>query len=157
MKRFKTERRACMKKTEKEFSSISASGERTERGITRREFLKGTAGLVILLGTGFRLNGIAELLETDEIPVGPKLREELSIIKTSEGANVIYDGQTCFTVNEDGLQLLKLADGNNTLEEIIRDCGMTSNAEPVADFFLTLGQAGYLTARLEVNKIAVVQ
>ena len=55
------------------------------------------------------------------------------------------------------LQLLKLADGNNTLEEIIRDCGMTSNAESVADFFLTLGQAGYLTARLEVNKIAVVQ
>lgn len=146
-----------MKKTEKEFSSISNSSGEEERGITRSEFLKGTAGLVLLLGSGFALNGMAELLEPDTIPIGPQLREELSVISTTEGASVIYDGQTCFTVNNDGLQLLQLADGNHTLEEIIHDSGMTSNAEPVADFFLTLAQAGYLTARLEVNKIAVIQ
>lgn len=146
-----------MKKTKKEFSSISTSSGEEERGITRSEFLKGTAGLVLLLGSGFTLNGMAELLEPDTVPIGPQLREELSIINTTEGASVIYDGQTCFTVNNDGLQLLQMADGNHTLEEIIRDSGMISNAEPVADFFLTLGQAGYLTARLEVNKIAVIQ
>ena len=146
-----------MKKTQKEFSSIPVPANSKDKGITRRQFLKGTAGLVLLLGSGFRLNGIAELIDPEKIPVGPELREELSVVKTEEGADVIYEGQTCFTVNGDGLRLLELADGDHTLEEIIRISGMNSNAEPVADFFLTLGQAGYLTARLEVNKIAVVQ
>ncbi len=150
-------RRTLMKKTEKEFSSISGFSGDEKRGITRREFLKGTAGLVLLLGSGFNLNGITELAEPETIPIGPQLRDELTVVATTEGARVDYAGETCFTVNKEGLQLLSLADGDHTLEEIIHNSGMASNPEAVADFFLTLGEAGYLSARLEVNKIAVIQ
>ena len=145
-----------MKKEGELFSSSVSSGSQG-KGITRSEFLKGTAGLVLLLGSGFTLKGLAEIADPAEPPVGPQLREELNIIKTDSGATVTAAGQTCFTVNDAGMQLLKLADGSRTLDEIIRICGMAAGAEAVADFFLTLGKAGYLTARLEVNKIAVIQ
>ena len=135
---------ACMKKT---------GGE--EKGITRREFLKGTAGLMIALGSGVTLKGLADVIDPEKPPVGPQLREELKIVRTAGGAEAVYAGQTCFTVNEDGLRLLTLADGRHTLEEIIRQSGMAANANGVFDFFQVLGDAGYLTAILEVNKIEV--
>ena len=128
---------------------------REERGITRREFLMGTAGFVLLCGTGFGLRGLAELAEPETPPIGPQLREELDIVPTAEGADALVNGETCFTVNREGLKLLRLADGRHTLNEIIRDSGLDAQAEAVVDFFLALGYEEYLTARLEVNKIAV--
>ena len=128
-----------------------------KRGISRRTFLKGTAGFVLLCGSGF---GLRALLDTADLPAetyeaaGPRLREEMEILETADGADIRYGGETCFTVNRDGLTLLELADGNRTLDEIIRLSGMSGDPEPAADFFLTLGQAGYLARRLEVNKVA---
>ena len=145
-----------MKKSEKELFSISSSDGGKAKGITRREFLKGTAGFVLLCGSGFALKGLAEIAEPDTQPVGPELREELEIVRTAEGADVNAAGELCFTVNEPGLKLLKMADGTRTLNEIIEESGMADNAEPVADFFIALAEAGFLTARLEVSKIAVI-
>ena len=145
-----------MKKSEKEFFPISSSDGGKTKGITRREFLKGTAGFVLLCGSGFALKGLAEIAEPERIPVGPEIREELEIIGTSDGASVNVGDELCFTVNEPGLKLLKMADGTRTLNEIIEESGMAENAEPVADFFIALGEAGFLTARLEVKKIAVI-
>ena len=48
-----------------------------EKGITRREFLKGTAGLMIALSSGVTLKGLADVVRPEEDPVGPQLREEL--------------------------------------------------------------------------------
>ena len=126
-----------------------------EKGITRREFLKGTAGLTLALCSGVTLGSLADAVGPEEAPVGPQLREELEIVKTAEGAKAVYNGQTCFTVNEEGLQLLRLSDGRHTLDEIIRKCGMETSVDSVFDFFQMLGDAGYLTAILEVNKIDV--
>ena len=126
-----------------------------EKGITRGEFLKGTAGLMLALGSGITLKGLAETFAPEEAPVGPQLREELEIVKTAGGAKAVYDGQTCFTVNEEGLRLLRLADGRHTLDEIIRKGGMAGKVDSVFDFFQMLGDAGYLTAILEVNRIDV--
>ncbi len=146
-----------MKKMTGEPSSLPASAENAERGITRRAFLKGTAGFVLLCGTGFGLHGLAEAAAApDEKTVGPRLRDGFRIIRTENGAEIAYNGETCFIVNEKGLELLRLADGRHTLEEVIRAAGLEENAGPAADFFLTLGQAGYLQNRLEVSKFAVI-
>lgn len=126
-----------------------------EKGITRREFLKGTAGLMIALSSGVTLKGLADVVRPEEDPVGPQLREELEIIHTPGGAKAVYAGQTCFTVNHEGAQLLKLADGRHTLDEIVRKSGMSGNVNSVIRFFQMLGDAGYLTSILEVNRIDV--
>ena len=143
-----------MKKSEKELSSVSAGTDGKGEGITRRDFLKGTAGFVLLCGSGFGLRGLLGSLSASD-PIGPQLREELTVRSEIGGARVLAGGQTCFTVNQEGAQLLSLADGRHTLEEIIRSAGMAESAESVADFFLTLGRAGYLTTKVEVNKVAV--
>ncbi len=127
-----------------------------DQGITRREFLKGTAALMLALSSGITLKGLKDtLLPEEEAPVGPQLREELELQKTADGAQATYEGRLCFTVNGDGLRLLRLADGRHTLEEIIRQCGMAGSAGRVLDFFQVLGDAGYLTAAVEVNRIDV--
>ena len=139
--------------------SHSSPTDAGERGISRRAFLKGTAGFVLLCGSGFGLQALADaadVFDDKEEAFGPQVRGEMKIVKTAEGADVTFGGETCFTVNGDGLTLLEMADGSRSLEEIIRLSGMAGSPEPVVDFFLTLGQAGYLTHRLEVNKVASV-
>lgn len=143
-----------MKSSEKELSSVSAGTGGKSEGITRRDFLKGTAGFVLLCGSGFGLGSVLGSLSAAD-PVGPQLREELTVHSEIGGARVSAGGKTCFTVNAEGARLLSLADGRHTLDDIIRSSGMSGNAESVADFFLTLGRAGYLTTKVEVNKVAV--
>ena len=145
-----------MKKQGKELASAAETSCREKAGITRRAFLKGTAGFVLLCGSGFGLGGIlADTRAEEETPVGPQLIKALSIKEEASGAVVTAGGETCFTVNQAGARLLQLADGRRTLNEIILASGLEEEAEAVADFFLALGAAGYLTARLEVNKVAV--
>ena len=55
-----------MKKVTSEPSSLPASAENAERGITRRAFLKGTAGFVLLCGSGFGLYGLNEAAKASE-------------------------------------------------------------------------------------------
>ncbi|MBR6185867.1 MAG: twin-arginine translocation signal domain-containing protein [Clostridia bacterium] len=146
MKRLKKEQNAPLPPSDNEQGVL----------ISRRDFLKGTAGFVLLCGVGFGARGLIGALSSEKDPIGPQLVDELSIIReASGGARVTAAGLTCFTVNETGERLLQLADGRHTLEDIIAKSGLSSQAESVADFFLTLGRAGYLTARLEVNKVAV--
>ena len=47
-----------MKKQGKELASAAEASCREKAGITRRAFLKGTAGFVLLCGSGFGLGGI---------------------------------------------------------------------------------------------------
>ena len=90
-----------------------------------------------------------------ENAVGPLLADGLELLPLSDGAEVSCQGLSCFTVNAAGARLLRLANGSNTLEAIIARTGMEAQAEAVADFFITLGKAGYLQNRVEVNKLAV--
>ena len=66
-----------------------------EKGITRGEFLKGTAGLMLALGSGVTLKGLAETFAPEEAPVGPQLREELEIVKTAGGAPAALGRRRC--------------------------------------------------------------
>ena len=124
--------------------------------MTRREFLKGAAGFALVCGAGFGVSGLARLLHpAPENTVGPLLADGLDLLPLTGGAEVSRDGLTCFTVNDAGARLLRLANGRNTLEEIISRTGLESQSEAVADFYITLGKAGYLQNRVEVNKLAV--
>ena len=124
--------------------------------MTRRDFLKGTAGFVLLLGAGFPLVKLRSLwAATPETAVGPLLADGLDLLPAASGFEVIYQGKTCFIVNDAGAKLLRLANGRYTLEDIIRRTGMEEQSEAVADFYIALSKAGYLQNRVEVNKVAV--
>ena len=122
--------------------------------MTRRDFLKGAAGFALICGAGFGVSGLAKLLRpAPENAVGPLLADGLELLPISDGAEVSYQGMTCFTVNNAGARLLRFADGRHTIEEITARAGLESQAEAVADFYITLGKAGYLRNRVEVNKV----
>lgn len=123
--------------------------------MTRREFLKGAAGLVIACGAGF--GGAARLAATltpnAKTAVGPLLVEGLSVLPGAEGADVFKEGRLAFQVNQSGAALLRYADGAHTLEDIISLGGCTEAADKAAMFFVTLGKAGYLQNRVEVKLV----
>ncbi len=122
--------------------------------MTRREFLQGAAGFALICGAGFGVSGLSKLLRpAPENAVGPLLVDGLDLLPLPDGAEVSYRGVTCFTVNGAGARLLRLANGRNTLEAIVARTGMEARAEAVADFYITLGKAGYLRNRVEVNKV----
>ncbi len=117
--------------------------------MNRREFLKGTAGFVVACGAGF--GAIDKLSRTlmDADQVGPRLLEGLSL----EGDCAYLGLEKVFEVNELGAKLLAMADGRHDLGELARAGGGDEAA--VARFFLTLGQAGYLRDRIEVDMVEV--
>ena len=122
--------------------------------MTRREFLKGTAGFVVACGGGFGLSKLGKLLEPSPADaVGPMLREDLTLVPGLSGAEVRHDGVLCFTVNEAGLRLLRLADGRRTFDTMLKRAALSEQRVAAADFFLTLGTAGYLRNRFEVSKV----
>ncbi len=127
--------------------------------MTRRDFLKGAAAFVLSCGLGFGLSKDArESAGSDTAgsgTVGPLLRRGLTVTPNESGAAVSFSGLDCFTVNAAGAELLRLADGRSRLDEIARRAGLEAQMEDVARFYLTLGNAGYLENRFEVNLIAV--
>ena len=83
----------------------------------------------------------------------------LGIFNTKVLMNAKYNADAAANgdnaVNAAGAELLRLADGRNRLDEIARKAGLEEQVEDVAQFYLTLGNAGYLENRFEVNLIAV--
>lgn len=121
--------------------------------MTRREFLKGTAGLILLCGAGFGLEKLEKALSPSlEDAVGPKLDSNLTILQLGNEAEAYLDGRMVFRANGTGANLLRLADGSRTLENMIETAGCKENAGDCVSFFVTLGKAGYLENRIEVNQ-----
>lgn len=119
--------------------------------MTRRQFLKGTAGFVIALGLGF--SPVSLLQNIGEPAVGPLLARGLDFRPTHWGADVYCNNRLAFQVNSRGAELLSLADGRLSLPEMIRQSGCQGCAEAAVQFLITLGSAGYLRNRVEVTLI----
>lgn len=120
----------------------------------RRDFLKGAAGLVIACGLGFGLDKLLRILDPAAADaVGPKLVEGLTIETVSHGANVYSHGLLAFQVNHTGARLLNDADGSKRLERIITLAQCENEAAAAAALFITLGKAGYLQNKVEVNLV----
>jgi len=123
--------------------------------MTRREFLKGTAGFVLLCGLGFSATSLPKILKSAdaENAVGPLLADEISYIQTLDGGKAYIDGKMVFKVNGLGYRLLKFADGRHTIEDVIKKIDRPEIAGDIADFYITLGKAGFLQNRIEVKKV----
>lgn len=120
----------------------------------RRDFLKGAAGIVIGCGLGFSLNRLIRILSVSpENAVGPMLAPGLTVERVSHGANVYTRGLLAFQVNQSGARLLKYADGSRKLNRIISLARCEEESAAAVAFFITLGQAGYLQNRVEVNVV----
>lgn len=94
--------------------------------------------------------------------VGPILKAGLTIrpmlsledegnVAYPTGARALYNGAEVLTVNETGRRLLDMADGTVTIAEMVASLGLHETASEVGMFFVTLGQAGYLENRVEIE------
>ena len=121
--------------------------------LTRRQFLKAAAGMTLGLVV-FR--AAAPLDREETLPlVGPKVYEGLDFLREDGVVQARCGGEPVLVMNESGYSLVRLADGTRSLDEIIRVNRANAEPEEVADFFLTLGQSGWLENRVEVTKYAV--
>ncbi|MDR1540446.1 MAG: PqqD family protein [Clostridiales bacterium] len=121
--------------------------------MTRREFLKLSGAFVLICAAGWRaLPELEKMLGGDSKgTIGPILQDGLDIKPNSSGASVFYDGQVMFTVNETGYKLLKLADGTKSVDSIVKNACLENSASDVGMFFVSLGKAGYLKNRVEIQ------
>ncbi|MCL2332099.1 MAG: hypothetical protein FWC54_01235 [Actinomycetia bacterium] len=124
----------------------------------RRTFLKSAGGLVL-----FGLTSVLVRADSSSTPgasltrasavIGPLLRDDIVVRRTSAGASAYSSRLHVFDVDALGLKFLALADGTHTIDDIATHCGQKSRAAEVALFFVTLGQAGYLQNRVEVSLV----
>jgi len=124
--------------------------------VTRREFLKGSAGFVLLCGLGFGATSLPSALTSVDVEdsKGPLLVNEITYIQTLDGGDAFIDGELAFKVNGLGYRLLKYADGRHTIEDVIKKIDRPEIAEDIVDFYITLGKAGFLQNRVEVSKLS---
>jgi hypothetical protein len=119
----------------------------------RRDFLATCGGLVVLASLAGLQATIPfnQALETDapdlESVVGPVLVEGLTYLTKTDVTPTVtaYYGQTAvFEVDPVGQQLLLFADGKHSVEQIAAAVNPAGGVGEVCDFYLALGQAGYL-------------
>ena len=123
--------------------------------LTRRQFLKAAGGAVVSL-TVFRSLALwSDAGKEETVWTGPRVREGLTYQEDKENIRVLYDREVVLITNPAGMELMKKADGSRTLEELMAADPTGNSDEAIADFFLTLGQSGWLSNRLEVRKYAV--
>ena len=139
----------------------------------RRTFVRGACGLTLLVG-GQGMAGCAAqgpfadaavavpLFTTGQgvdarDAVGPCMRAGIELCRSASGVVATHEGTELFVVDELGADLVRLADGTRTVEEL--SCSTPHNLLPVdvASFFVELAQAGYLAHPFYVNLIQVVE
>ena len=144
----------------------------------RRTFIKGAFGLTVLVaGAGLGIAGMRDSVRADDavpaegfttpdngIPadaVGPVMQGGIDLVAGSDPN--VYEGYLSttqlFRVDRSGAALMMLADGTRTIGEIAAQASQTLG-EPVdaadaAEFFVTLGQEGYLQNEVLVNLLEI--
>ena len=128
--------------------------------MTRREFIKATAAFAAV-AAGWRILRVLEgnrkkitpddQSATDPGGAGVALQDGLSVVPVAEGAEVRYDGELMFTVNEPGRRLLALTDGAMPLDVMFEKAGLHGQVAAACLFLAALGEAGYLKNRVEFN------
>ena len=132
--------------------------------VERRTFVQGAFGLAAcVLGGGLAALTVArETSHEDgfvtpevmspELCEGPVMQSGIRLV-TGDGDVVSgYYGDTkLFTVDGQGAELMRLADGSRTIDDLTDSLGGLARPADVASFFVTLGQAGYLQNTVLVN------
>jgi len=87
----------------------------------------------------------------DGLKIRPKLRFDFETNSLyPAGADVYFADTKVLSVNEMGRQLLEMADGTVTIDEMAQELDMKKTSAEIGMFFVTLGQSGYLKNRIEI-------
>lgn len=130
----------------------------------RRSFLQGAFGLAVLAVGGLAAlsttqNTSDQGFVTPEVTMpesadGPVMAAGIRLAPDSKGNVQGYYGDTLlFNVDEQGAELMRLADGSMTIDELAGALSIPANPADVASFFVTLGQAGFLQNTVLVNLV----
>lgn len=133
----------------------------------RRTFVQGAFGLVVLAvggGIGARI-ATQPLADEDFVTPetvnpnatdGPVMNAGIKLVSNSDGTvRGEAEGVHLFNVDRTGAQLIRLADGSRTIDDLAASCDEPLNPADVASFFVTLGQAGYLANTVMVNLLEI--
>lgn len=133
----------------------------------RRTFVQGAFGLVVLgVGGGIGAHLATQPAEdgrfvTPEVPSpeaaeGPVMAAGIELAPAGDGSvHGVAEGVHLFTVDKIGAQLMRLADGSRTIDDLAALIDVTVSVADVASFFVTLGQAGYLANTVMVNLVEI--
>ena len=129
----------------------------------RRTFVRGAFGLVALVTAGGlavrpRVGDIGDEIfvtpevDSPELADGPVMAAGIRLVPQGDGiVHGVYDDMRLFAVDECGAELVRLADGSRTIDDLAASLGQAVHPADVASFFVTLGQAGYLQNTVLVN------
>ena len=137
----------------------------------RRTFVKGAFGLVALAAAASvfdqpasdvwpaRQPGfVTPEVASPESAEGPVMVPGISLVEREADSGTVdgYYGDThLFSVDARGAQLIRLADGDLTIDDLAAALEPTGSPADVASFFVTLGQAGYLRNTVLVNLVEI--
>lgn len=131
----------------------------------RRTFVQGAFGLAALVLAGGLASVTAQQHDDEagvfvtpevaspELADGPVMAAGIRLVEADGNTQGYYGDLHLFTVDERGAQLIRLADGNLTLDELADALDDDVAAVDVASFFVTLGKAGYLQNTVLVNLV----
>ena len=74
----------------------------------------------------------------------------IELVADGDVVRGMYNGTHLFNVDATGAELMRLADGSRTIDELA-GAGTQLKPAEVASFFVELGQAGYLANTVLVN------
>lgn len=133
----------------------------------RRTFVQGAFGLVVL-AVGGAVGARIASQSTDggrfvmpEIPAaeaadGPVVAAGIELAPNDNGTvRGMAGGVHLFNVDQIGAQLIRLADGSRTIDDLAASLDEPVSAGDVASFFVALGQAGYLANTVLVNLLEI--
>lgn len=126
----------------------------------RRTFVKGAFGFVALatLGaTGVAAAGktsqgfVTSKVDAPEAARGPVMVAGIELVQAGDVVQGWYDGTHLFDVDSLGAELVRMADGSLSIDELASAASTELDAADVASFFVTMGKRGYLANTVLVN------
>lgn len=127
----------------------------------RRTFVKGAFGLVALatlgaVGAAAGVGTTSAGFVTPDVPnaesaLGPVMAAGIELTEDGDVVRGTYGGTHLFNVDATGAELMRLADGSLTIDELADTTSVSLEPATVASFFVELGQAGYLANTVLVN------
>ena len=133
----------------------------------RRTFVQGAFGLMVLAvggGIGARLatqavrdeHFVTPEVTSPEVADGPAMAAGIQLVPNDDGTvRGEAQGVHLFNVDQMGAQLMRLADGTRSIDDLAASLDEPALPADVASFFVTLGQAGYLANTVLVNLVEI--
>ena len=126
----------------------------------RRTFIRGAFGLAALAAMGgVRSASVAGAGRSYVTPTvadpqlcpGPVMQAGIELLDEGDAVRGMYGTTHLFSVDATGAELIRLADGTMTLDQLANALPTPVDPADVAGFFVALGQAGYLANTVLVN------